>query len=86
MAKPRVREGEIVQVVFWDHAEGSDDVLRFEVFGRVVKVGKRHYTIDSWGYADGQAVDRESERDNLKTFNILKSAVDSAVVLVPRDA
>lgn len=84
MKKPRIREGDIVRIVFWDHAEGEDEVLMFEVFGRVAKVSRRHYTVDSWGYADRTGIDRENERENIKTFNILKAVVESIDVLGPK--
>ena len=73
--------GDLIQVGFWDHAEGSDDVLRFEVIGRVYKITRRAYCVRSWGYIND--VDRagDSNSDNETTYAIVKRAIDSIRIL-----
>lgn len=76
--------GQIVRVVFRDHVEDGDETFLFEVFGRVARVGPHHYTIDAWTYADADkraGMDREAERHNIKSFNILKAVVTGLWVI-----
>ena len=56
---------------FLDHCEDSKKPLTFEVFGRVVRVGKRSVTLASWDYAGGKGRDR----DNMKTFCVVLSTI-----------
>lgn len=70
--------GDIVWVIFLDHAQCSDDSLRFEVFGRLNKITKTSYIVTSWGYVD--EIDRLKDhnvRHNEETFAIVKKAVES---------
>ena len=73
--------GNIVEVVFWDHAENSKDALLFEVFGRLIEITKKAYIIKSWGYV--KDVDRagDSNTENESKYAIVKKAVDSIRVL-----
>ena len=48
--------------------------MTFEVFGRVLRVGKRSVTLASWDYAGGKGRDR----DNMKTFCVVLSTVIDA--------
>tara|TARA_R110002110_G_scaffold9416_1_gene46297 strand:+ start:9764 stop:9991 length:228 start_codon:yes stop_codon:yes gene_type:complete len=66
-----VKAGEIWAVKFLDHCEDSKKPLTFEVFGRVVRVGKRSVTLASWDYAGGKGRDR----DNMKTFCVVLSTI-----------
>ena len=69
-----MKKGEIWVVKFLDHVEDSKKPLTFEVFGRVLRVGKRSVTLASWDYAGGKGRDR----DNIKTFCIVLSTVIEA--------
>tara|TARA_R110002153_G_scaffold11568_2_gene44721 strand:+ start:457 stop:684 length:228 start_codon:yes stop_codon:yes gene_type:complete len=69
-----MKKGEIWVVKFLDHVEDSKKPLTFEVFGRVLRVGKRSVTLASWDYAGGKGRDR----DNIKTFCIVQSTVIEA--------
>lgn len=75
---PRIAEGDIVHCVFLDHSQGGDDIMRFEVFGRVKTITPRHYNIYCWRYVD--EVDRAADRNthhNEENFCIVKKAVES---------
>jgi|TARA_R110000744_G_scaffold123665_2_gene229021 hypothetical protein len=63
--------GEIWGITFLDHVEDGKKPITFEVFGRVVRVGKRSVTLASWDYAGGKGRDR----DNMKTFCIVQSCI-----------
>lgn len=69
--------GDIVHAVFWDHAENSKDVLKFEVIGRLFRITSKAYLIRCWGYES--EVDRagDGNTDNENWFAIVKSATDS---------
>ena len=58
-------------VKFLDHVEDGKKPLSFEVFGRVMRVGKRSVTIASWDYVGGKGRDR----GNIKTFCIVQSCI-----------
>ena len=40
---------DLVLIEFLDHAEG-DDLMRFEVIGRLTKITKQSYTVGCWLY------------------------------------
>ena len=69
-----MRTGEIWVVKFLDHVEDGKKPIAFEVFGRVMRVGKRSVTLASWDYVGGKGRDR----DNMKTFCIVQSTVIEA--------
>jgi len=77
--KPKIND--IVHVIFWDHAENSKDVLKFEVIGRVFAITKMAYMIKCWGYEN--EVDRasDSNTDNENWFAIVKKAIHSIRIL-----
>ena len=66
-----MKAGEIWAVTFLDHVEDGKKPLKFEVFGRVMRVGKRSVTLASWDYVAG----RGRDRDNIKTFCIVQSTI-----------
>lgn len=79
------KPGDIVAVTFLDHSEhdGRDDddaPLRFIVWGRVRRVTKQTYIIESWGDED---FGRVSGHDNIKTFTIIRRAVVGLQILTP---
>tara|TARA_R110001632_G_scaffold17587_2_gene55553 strand:- start:1392 stop:1619 length:228 start_codon:yes stop_codon:yes gene_type:complete len=69
-----MKKGEIWGITFLDHVEDGKKPMTFEVFGRVLRVGKRSVTLASWDYAGGKGRDR----DNIKTFCIVQSTVIEA--------
>lgn len=77
--KPQV--GDIVNIVFWDHAENSRDALKFEVIGRISSITKMAYMVRCWGYESD--IDRASDGNvsNENWFAIVKSAIESIKVL-----
>ena len=66
---------DLVAIRFLDHAQNSDDVMEFMVYGRVAKVTQRAYHVVSWEYVDpvDRAADRNPENENW--FCIVKKAI-----------
>ena len=63
--------GDVVRIKFTDHAEDGNE-LEFVVYGRVKKVSKKAYRINSWEYySHPQRTDM-----NVKWFSIVRSAID----------
>ena len=82
MPKKRPSVGDIVEIVFWDHAENSKDALLFEVFGRITGITRKAYIVRSWGYQN--EVDRAGDGNacaNENWYAIVKKAVDSIRIL-----
>jgi len=79
LKKPKI--GDLVELVFWDHAESSKDALLFEVFGRLISITKQAYIIRARGYV--KDVDRagDGNPDNENTYAIVKRAIDSIRIL-----
>ena len=77
--KPQI--GDVVHIVFLDHAENSEDAIRFEVIGRLFEKTRWAYKVRCWGYVND--VDRagDSRTDNENWFSIVKKAVESIKVL-----
>lgn len=73
---PRV--GDLVSVVFWDHAEDMR-ALEFRLAGWVRRIDSNSIEISSWDYADGRGF---SDGDpNPKWFSIVTSAIKSIKVV-----
>ena len=70
-----MKKGEIWAVKFLDHVEDGKKPMTFEVFGRVLRVGKRSVTLASWDYAGGKG---KRDRDNMKTFCLVLSCIIDA--------
>ena len=81
MTKKAPAIGDLVICTFLDHAENSNDVLLFEVVGRLFDVTKKAYKIKSWGYVS--EIDRagDGNPDNENSYAIVKRAVDSIRIL-----
>ena len=81
MPAKRPTIGDLVEIIFWDHAEQSKDALLFEVYGRISNITKKAYIIRAWGYV--KEVDRAGDGniDNENTYAIVKRAIDSIRVL-----
>lgn len=78
MSKPKVVVGDVVHLVFWDHAQDSKDALKFEIFGRLTGITKKAYRVHYWRYVDD--VDRaadDNKKENEDCYCIVKSAVES---------
>lgn len=77
----RLTRGDIVEIRFLDHCEDGEDAIAFIVWGRVRKVTRTSYVVESWAYAD------PSEDDgadcNRKVWSIVRRAVTSVTVLHP---
>ncbi len=79
MKKPVPKVGDWVRIRFDDHVLGSDDVEEFYVSGRVAKVTRKAYTIDSWALVD-PARDRDHDRENITTHTIVRGVISEVVI------
>lgn len=70
-----------MEVEFLDHVEDGGEPLRFEVWGRLVVNGRKHYEILSWANADNGV---EALAANEKRWTIVKSAVLRIIKLEPK--
>ena len=70
MKQPKV--GSIVEVIFDDHADGCD-ILRFRVYGVLIKTTPAQYTLGSWVYADNH----HSIDSNVEARSIVRKAAIS---------
>lgn len=75
-AKPLI--GDVVEVVFLDHAEGPTSEL-FRVFGRLAAKTRSTYLIDCWEPADAQRDDANGF--NRHQYSIVRSTVKELYVL-----
>lgn len=78
MAKARPKTGSIVQIEFDDHCENGEDAMPCRVFGKVLRVTRKAYVIQTW-----EAVGDDTPFNN-HTFTIVKSAIRDVKTLVPR--
>jgi hypothetical protein len=67
----RINVGDIVRVVFMDHAQG-EEALEFEVFGRVYSKDRKNIHVVCWGYA--AVADREVD-DNVHSYTIVRATI-----------
>jgi len=77
----KAKVGNIVRIVFLDHATGAGEqkgVITFECFGRILSEDKLHYNICHWGYLpeDTEAID-----SNCEFHHIVKAAIVSLEIL-----
>lgn len=72
---PTVRKNWIVEIVFFDHAEG-DESFEFVAFGRVVWQTKKDLTIACWTYTDPSHKVKLDDY-NVHLYTIVKSAIKS---------
>ena len=70
---PALKLGQIAEIRFLDHCEGSDDgePMEFVVWGRVSAVKRTAYEVTCWGYAD----DKRQGDDNETRFSIVRKAI-----------
>ena len=74
--------GDIVHITFFDHAQDSNDVLLFEIFGRLSAITPKAYVVHYWKYVkeiDGARDDNKKENED--KYAIVKKAVESIKVL-----
>jgi len=81
MKKPLAKVGDEVRLLIDDHVENSDDIEEYYVYGRVAKVTKKAYTVDSWAMRD-MSRDRDHDRDNITTFTILRGVIREVHIFV----
>ena len=82
MKSKRPSVGDVVHVIFWDHAENFHDAMRFEAYGKITKITPIAYIIHSWVYND--PVQRAADSDpksNENSFAIVKRAIESIRIL-----
>lgn len=82
MASKRPQIGDLIHVVFWDHAENFHDAIRFEVVGKITSITRRAYVVHTWMYSD--PIDRAKDTNldaNENCFCIVKRAIDSIRIL-----
>ena len=68
--------GDVVQFVFWDHAE-NDDAMLFEVYGVVTANNKTAYTVHTWRHHDPLRQAADDNKDNENYFSIVKKTIVS---------
>jgi hypothetical protein len=78
MAKAQPKTGSIVEITFDDHCEGGTDVMECTVWGKVLAVTPKAYTVQTW---ESHGSDDEYNRS---TFNIVKRAIREIKTLTPR--
>ena len=78
--KPAV--GDVVHVVFWDHAENFHDAMKFEAYGKLTKITPKAYIIHTWVYSDSLQRAKDSDpKSNENSFAIVKRAIESIRIL-----
>ena len=70
--------GDIVEIEFLDHVEDGDDPYAFKVWGRVDKIGRKHYEILSWAHSNRF---ERSIPENEKRFTIVRSTITKLEIL-----
>ena len=78
MSKPAIKIGDIVRVVFLDHAENSDKAMLFEAIGRLTKITRTEYVLYFWSYVNEIDRARDDNKDNENCFAIVRKAIVSA--------
>ncbi len=71
----KYRKGDIVELEFWDHADGEEPLL-FKMWGRYVRGDRLSITLAKWTYSDQKEADRCTD-DNVEATTILKSTIVS---------
>jgi len=85
VSRTRAKKGDLVEIRFHDHCEDGDDAMEFLVWGRVRRVTRSSYIVESWAYANPKDDDGDDEdSENRKIFVIVKKAV-LALRIMPVD-
>lgn len=72
-----MRLGDTVKIIFDDHSEGGDELLRFIVFGRLVHKTRTMLSVQGWCYEDL----RTESDDNCHQWNISRKSILCTKVL-----
>ena len=77
----RCRKGDLVEIAFLDHAEGTD-YFSFVTWGKVVSQSRAAVVVLAWGY-DGERASEEIDAhdQSIIVHTILKSAITRLVLL-----
>ena len=65
-----MKRGDIVAIAFLDHVEDASKPMKFDVFGRVVRLSNRSVSVACWAHAGSMKVDH-----NVKRFTIVRSCI-----------
>ena len=76
--RQKIGIGDIVEIVFWDHAENFHDGMQFVCYGKITGSTHKAWIIHSWQYHDPlQRAADSNFKDNENCFAIVKSTIDS---------
>lgn len=75
-----VRKGDIIEIAFRDHAEGTDH-FHFRTWGQVVSQTRLAIVVRAWDYEDGTLDGCDPHDGNVIVHTILKSTVTRLVKL-----
>lgn len=77
-----LKVGAIVRIQFLDHAQGSEDAMLFECFGRLTNISKTSYCIHHWRYVN--EVDRAADSNSAQNedcYAIVRKAITAIDVI-----
>jgi len=81
-SKPAPTVGDIVHVKFWDHSNGGERPMHFEVTGWLTKVTREGYQLHFWKYIDPvDAAADDNKKDNEDWWWIVRKAITDIKVL-----
>lgn len=73
--------GKVLAVTFWDHAQDSNDPIKFVVYGYCVEATNEKVVLDTWAYADEEPP--ADPEPNVCRFVIVREAIIGIELLVP---
>ena len=74
----KLRRGQVVRVVFYDHVSGHGKPWRCVAYGKVVGLSRRAVTIETW-HGDGKQQQHISAANHEK-FTIIRAAIEQIEV------
>lgn len=74
MTQRKIKPGDLIEVRFYDHAEGYDEVADITAVGKLVDETEIQYRLDSWYPSDPKAK-RKKGRNDRTTYVVVKGAV-----------
>ena len=78
MSRLKLKEGDIVHLTFWDHADMDtldEAPLLFECYGRLAEITPVHYRVATWNTPG--ATNRPRYDINSEYFSIIRGAITS---------
>lgn len=75
MTRLNARVGDIVEVLIWDHVQGSDTLEKVLVYGRISTITPDTVTVDSWALPDTADAEREKQKHDVTQFALIRSAI-----------